>query len=117
MLFVVAFINVTTEVHKDALLYSARVEPVPQVPNWYRLIFAAQSPTLLSNDRVGASVPTKPKPSAKNVPGDFDNFTNFARQIMSVPHSEIKAQIDAEKAAKRTPKSASRVSGDESRRS
>jgi hypothetical protein len=63
---------------------------------------------------MGASVPTKPKPSAKNVSGDFDKFTNFARQIMSVPHSEIKAHIDAEKAAKRRLKSASRVSGDES---
>jgi hypothetical protein len=59
-------------------------------------------------------MPTRPKPSAKNVTGNFDKFTNFARQILSVPHSEIKAQIDAEKAAKRTPKSASRVSGDES---
>jgi hypothetical protein len=59
-------------------------------------------------------VPTKPKTSAKNVTGDFDKFSNFARQILSVPHSEIKAQLAAEKAAKRTPKSASRVSGDES---
>jgi hypothetical protein len=59
-------------------------------------------------------VPTKPKPSAKNVPGDFDKFSNFARQILSVPHSEIKAQLDAEKAAKRTSKPASRVSGESS---
>jgi hypothetical protein len=59
-------------------------------------------------------VPTKPKPSAKNVLGDFDQFTSFARQILSVPHSEIKAQLDAEKTAKRTLKSASRVSDDES---
>jgi hypothetical protein len=59
-------------------------------------------------------MPTKPKPSAKNVTGDFDKFTNFARQILSVPHSEIKAQLDAEKAAKRMPKSASRVSGERS---
>ncbi len=55
-----------------------------------------------------------PTASAKSVTGDFDNFTNFARQIMSVPHSEIKAQIDAEKAAKRTLKSASHASDDES---
>jgi hypothetical protein len=58
----------------------------------------------------------KPKPSARNVTGDFDKFTNFARQILSVPHSEIKAELDAEKAAKRTPKSASRVSGARSSR-
>jgi hypothetical protein len=50
--------------------------------------------------------------SAKDVTGDFEKFKDFARQILSVPHSEIKAQLDAEKAAKRTPKGhASRVSG------
>jgi hypothetical protein len=48
--------------------------------------------------------------SAKDVTGDFEKFKDFARQILSVPHSEIKAQLDAEKAAKRTPKSSSRVS-------
>ena len=48
--------------------------------------------------------------SAKDVTGDFETFKDFARNILSVPHSEIKAQIDVEKAAKRTPKSASRVS-------
>ena len=34
------------------------------------------------------------------------NFTDFVRRITSVPHSEIKAKLDAEKAAKRTPKAA-----------
>jgi hypothetical protein len=47
----------------------------------------------------------------RNMPGDFDRFKDFARKILSVPHSEIKAQLDAEKAAKRTSKSASPVSG------
>jgi len=56
----------------------------------------------------------KPRPSARNVTGDFDKFSNFARQILSVPHSEIKAQLDAEKAAKRTPKASSRVSAERS---
>jgi hypothetical protein len=56
----------------------------------------------------------KPKPSAKNESGDFERFSNFARQILSVPHSEIKAQLDAEKAAKRTAKSAFRVSDESS---
>jgi len=56
--------------------------------------------------------PTKPIPSAKNVSGDFDTFTDFMRRLVAVPHSEIKAQLDAEKAAKRKPKtSASRASG------
>jgi len=44
--------------------------------------------------------------SAKDVTGDFEKFKDFARQVLSVPHSEIKAQLDAEKAAKRTPKAA-----------
>jgi len=45
-----------------------------------------------------------PIASAKNETDDNDAFTNFARRILSVPHSEIKAKLDGEKAAKRTPK-------------
>jgi hypothetical protein len=57
-------------------------------------------------------VPTKPKPSAQHVVGDFDKFTDFMRRLVSVPHSEIKAQLKAEKEAKRKSKdSASPVSG------
>ena len=56
-------------------------------------------------------MPNQPTSSAKNLTGDFDHFTEFTRQILSVPHSEIKAKLDAEREAKRTPKSASRVSG------
>jgi hypothetical protein len=53
----------------------------------------------------------KPILPVKNEPGDFDKFRDFARQILSVPHSEIKAQLDAEKEAKRTSKaSVSRAS-------
>jgi hypothetical protein len=33
-----------------------------------------------------------------------DPFTDFARRLMKVPHREIKAKLDAEKEAKRTPK-------------
>jgi hypothetical protein len=53
----------------------------------------------------------KPNASAKNVSGNSDNFTNFMRRLVAVPHSEIKAKLDAEREAKRTLKSASRVSG------
>jgi hypothetical protein len=54
----------------------------------------------------------QPTASAKNVTGPFDPaFIEFTRQILSVPHSEIKAELDAEREAKRTSKSASRVSG------
>jgi hypothetical protein len=52
-----------------------------------------------------------PTSSSKNVTGDSDTFIEFTRRILSVPHSEIKAKLDAEREAKRTSKSASRVSG------
>jgi hypothetical protein len=58
-------------------------------------------------------VPNHPKPSAKSTEGDFDRFTGFMKRLVAVPHSEIKAKLDAEKRAKkRTPKAcASRDSG------
>jgi hypothetical protein len=54
----------------------------------------------------------QPTASAKNETGDFDRFTGFMKRLVAVPHSEVKAKLDAEKAAKRTPKvkRASRVS-------
>jgi len=52
-------------------------------------------------------MPTDP---AKNVTGNSENFTSFMRQLVQVPHSEIKSKLDAEREAKRTSKvSASRV--------
>jgi len=54
-------------------------------------------------------MPSHPKPSAKNVTGDFDKFTNFMRRLVSVPHNEIKAKLDAEKRSKQK-KHASRAS-------
>jgi hypothetical protein len=47
-------------------------------------------------------MPNLPEPSAKIETGDFDRFTNFMRRLVAVPHSEIKAKLEAEKAAKRT---------------
>jgi hypothetical protein len=55
--------------------------------------------------------------SAKNETGDFDRFKDLTRKLMSVPHSELKARLDAEKEAKRIAKSASRVSGVPTKRS
>ena len=49
-------------------------------------------------------MPNMPSASAKNVTGDSDHFTDFVRRITSVPHSEIKSQLDAEREAKRTAK-------------
>jgi hypothetical protein len=52
-------------------------------------------------------VPNRQSHPAKNEPGDFERFTNFMRRLVAVPHSEIKAKLDAEKAAKaRKPKRA-----------
>jgi hypothetical protein len=51
--------------------------------------------------------------------GDEPNakFTNFMRRLVAVPHSEIKAKLEAEKEAKRASKvSSSRVSGASSKR-
>lgn len=57
-------------------------------------------------------------PSAKNETGEFDRFKSFLGRLVAVPHSEIKAQLDAEKKAKRKAKirSASRASGASSKK-
>jgi hypothetical protein len=45
------------------------------------------------------------------VQGDFGKFTNFMKRLVAVPHSEIKAKLDAEKRAKALSRaSASRAS-------
>jgi len=56
--------------------------------------------------------PNRPTSSAKNVTGDFGKFTDFMRRLVAVPHSEIKAKLDAEKQAKqrRQKRSSSRAS-------
>jgi hypothetical protein len=53
-----------------------------------------------------ARLPISP---AKDVQGDFAQFTNFMRRIVSVPHSKIKAELDREKREKKTKSSSSRV--------
>jgi hypothetical protein len=55
-------------------------------------------------------MPDRPSIPAKEIVGDFDEFTNFARQVMSVPRSAIQPTLDAEK-EKRTSRAASRASG------
>jgi hypothetical protein len=55
-------------------------------------------------------MPKKPTDLAKDVRGDSDTFTKFARRLMQVPHSEIKAALDAKKEINRRSKaSVSRV--------
>lgn len=36
---------------------------------------------------------------------DYDRFENMARGLLKVPHSEIKAKLEAEKIAKKRQKS------------
>jgi hypothetical protein len=47
---------------------------------------------------------------------EYDRFENLTRQLLRVPHSEIRAKLDAEKAAKKRKKpkksSASREASD-----
>lgn len=35
---------------------------------------------------------------------EFDKFENMTRQLLAVPHAELKAKLDAEKAAKKRKK-------------
>ena len=51
-----------------------------------------------------------PKTPAKNQTGDFGQFTDFMRRLVAVPHSAIKARLDAEKLAKTRRKASSRAS-------
>jgi hypothetical protein len=55
------------------------------------------------------------KKEKEHKPNEFENFDNTMRKLMSVPHSEIKGKLDAEKAAKKKPskkRASGRVSGD-----
>jgi len=45
-----------------------------------------------------AKLPISP---AKDVQGDFAQFPNFMRQLVAVPHSQIKARLEEEKKAKK----------------
>jgi hypothetical protein len=53
------------------------------------------------------------KPRPKTSP-EFDRFSDFAKRVLSVPHAEIKAKLEAEKSvkAKRTQESETPASSD-----
>jgi hypothetical protein len=53
----------------------------------------------------------KKRLSAEDVRDDSGTFEKFMRRLVQVPHSEIKAALDAEKERKRKPFSAVRASG------
>jgi hypothetical protein len=54
---------------------------------------------------------SRPTLSAKNETVDFAQFTDFMRRVVAVPHSKIKAKLDAEKRAKREAKAVSASHG------
>ncbi len=52
---------------------------------------------------------TRRKRPAKNANGEYANFLQALKTVLSVPHSKIKAHLDAEKRKKQS-KPSSRVS-------
>jgi hypothetical protein len=50
-------------------------------------------------------MPKHPTDLAKDVRGDSATFENFMRKLVQVPHSEIKAEMDAIKEMKQRSKS------------
>ena len=60
-------------------------------------------PTLTSYNKMASE--QRPKyPQAKNE-SEFGRFTNLLDRLLAVPHSEIKAKLDAEKQQKKAAKS------------
>jgi hypothetical protein len=58
---------------------------------------------LVSNE--DAPLPKQPTDLAKDIRGDSATFENFMRKLVQVRHSEIKAELDAEKEMKERLKS------------
>jgi hypothetical protein len=65
------------------------------------LTFDGRITTLIPEGSNVPQKPTRPTASAKNETGDFGKFKNFMQRLVAVPHSEIKAKLDAEKRAKK----------------
>jgi hypothetical protein len=47
--------------------------------------------------------PIRPTQSAKNETGEFGNFTRLLDKLLTVPHSKIKAELEAEKKRTKRP--------------
>jgi hypothetical protein len=59
--------------------------------------------------RERCALATRLKPSGKNETGEYANFETALKKALSVPHSEIRAELEAEK-RKKAKSSSSRVS-------
>jgi hypothetical protein len=53
-----------------------------------------------------------PKPSAKNATGEYAAFEDALKKVLSVPHSDIKSKLDAEKRKRIKKSSASHVASE-----
>jgi len=53
-------------------------------------------------------MPNRPNPSAKNESGEFSKFSNLLDKLLSVPHSKIKAELEAEKQRQKKPRDRAR---------
>jgi hypothetical protein len=52
--------------------------------------------------------PTRSANPAKNETGEFGNFTKLLDKLLSVPHSKIKAELEAEKKRTKAPRDRAR---------
>jgi hypothetical protein len=52
--------------------------------------------------------PTRSTNPAKNETGEFGNFTQLLDKLLSVPHSKIKAELEAEKKRTKRPRDRAR---------
>ena len=52
--------------------------------------------------------PTRSEPSAKNEQGEYGNFSRLLDKLLSVPHSKIKAELEAEKHRTKAPRDRAR---------
>jgi hypothetical protein len=54
----------------------------------------------------------RPDHPAKNESGEYANFENALKTVLSVPHAKIKSKLDAEKRKRIKRSSASRAAND-----
>jgi hypothetical protein len=50
----------------------------------------------------------QPANPAKSEPGEFQNFTHLLDRLLKVPHSKIKAELEAEKKRAKKPRDRAR---------
>lgn len=59
---------------------------------------------------------SRTKEELLDTPGDFGRFTEIMKQLVAVPHGEVKAAMEADKQARKSSSSAFRVPDASSKR-